>query len=134
MPARADLEPIEPPSSGHPHDLDRLDDRPGGTATKQLLDPVQLVGRPFDDAADAAVRLVGDPPGEALASGDPEHVIPEADALDASLDGHFEALERLVRQRFAVRLAHRAAPRGQPRSRRPRASSGRVSASTSPPT
>src|SRR5215212_6782188 len=95
--AGAHAEPGEPAGRGHPHGRDVVDRRACGPAPEDLLDLTDRGVGTFDHAPNAAVSLVGDPAGQAALGRPTQHVVAEADALDAATDGRLEPHEAVGR-------------------------------------
>src|SRR4051812_9415286 len=76
--ARADAEAGEPARRGHPDGRDVIDHCAGGSAPEDLLDLADRGAGTLDHAPKAAVRLVGDPAGQAALGGPTQQVVAEA--------------------------------------------------------
>jgi hypothetical protein len=86
----------ERPGRGHPRLADAIDDGSRRALAKPVEEGIQAITRTLCDAADRALRGVGDPSVESKIHGLMEHEVPKPHALNTPADGRVETNGRFV--------------------------------------
>src|SRR5919108_5076540 len=135
MAARPDVEAVEAAGRHRPRLADVVDAGAGRSLAEAREEPIEGLARTLRDAADRAIRLVGDPAAEPEPVRHTHDEPAKADTLDPAPDGGLEALVDGHGQRAGVAtpMARASRRRGQARRRPSRTSSGETLASSSSP-